>query len=77
MDNYFVRANTSFVGQTGYNAHSRDFFTELSKKVNLSVRNFTVGETWKGLGVKNEDGKYNDPHINEKYLTEYQRKLMC
>lgn len=76
MRDYFVRANTSFVGQTGYNAHSRDFFTELSKLVNLRVRNFTVGKSWNGLGAILFNGKYGDPHKNEQYMTEYQRKLI-
>lgn len=76
MSKYFIRANTSFVGQTGYNAHARDFFTELSKKIDLGVRNFTVGKSWKGLGPKNTDGKYNDPHTGELYMTEYQRQLI-
>ena len=76
MNNYYVRANTSFIGQTGYNAHARDFFTALSHKINLGVRNFTVGKSWNGLGVRNQNGKYNDPHQNEKYLTEYQRNLI-
>jgi len=77
MDNYFVKANTSFIGQTGYNAHARDFFTALSKKIDLKVRNFTVGKTWKGLGITNNNGKYNDPHKDENYMTDYQRNLIC
>lgn len=77
MNNYFVKANTSFIGQTGYNAHARDFFTALSKKINLRIRNFTVGKSWVGLGPKNENGKYNDPHTKETYLTDYQRSLIC
>lgn len=76
MREYFVRANSSYVGQTGYNAHSRDFFTELSKKVNLKIRNFTVGKSWSGLGTMLPNGKYDDPHKNEYYMTDYQRKLI-
>lgn len=72
----FVKANTSFVGQTGYNAHSRDFFTALSKKIDLRVRNFTVGKSWNGL-TKTNSGKYLDPHKDEYYLSEYQRNLIC
>jgi len=77
MSEFFVRGSTSFIGQTGYNAHARDFFSALSKKVSVGIRNFTVGKTWNGLGPKNEKGKYNDPHKNESYLTDYQRKLIC
>jgi len=76
MDNYFIKASTSFIGQTGYNAHARDFFTALSKKNNLKIRNFTVGKSWNGLGVKLNNGRYGDPHKKEKYLTEYQRNLI-
>jgi len=77
MSNIFVKGHTSFVGQTGYNAHARDFFTALSHNVELKIRNFTVGSSWNGLGQKNINDRYNDPHKNELYLTEYQRNLMC
>ena len=36
-----VRAHTCYLGKTGYSAHSRSFFRELSKHVDLRVRNFT------------------------------------
>jgi len=78
MDNIFVKGHTSFIGHTGYNAHARDFFTALSYKVDLKIRNFTVGKSWKGsLGPKNSNGRFNDPHKNELYLSEYQRNLIC
>ncbi len=76
MNNFFIQAHTSFIGQTGYNAHARDFFTALSYKNSLRIRNFTVGKTWNGLGPKNLNGRYNDPHSNESYITDYQRKLI-
>ena len=76
MNDFFIQAHTSFIGQTGYNAHSRDFFTELSYKNPLRIRNFTVGKTWNGLGPRNLNGRYNDPHSNESYTTDYQRKLI-
>jgi glycosyltransferase involved in cell wall biosynthesis len=76
MSKYFVRANTSFIGQTGYNAHAREFFTALSKKIDLKVRNFTVGKSWNGLGEKKSNGNYDDPHKGESYMTDYQRKLI-
>ena len=76
MSDYFVRGNTSFIGQTGYNAHARDFFTALSHKIDVKIRNFTVGKKWNGLGPRNLNGRYNDPHQNENYITEYQRKLI-
>ena len=36
-----VRAHTCYLGKTGYSAHARNFFRELSKYVDLRVRNFT------------------------------------
>lgn len=36
-----VRAHTCYLGKTGYAAHARAFFRELSKHVELRVRNFT------------------------------------
>lgn len=39
-----VRAHTCYLGKTGYAAHSRSFFRELSKHVDLRVRNFTWDE---------------------------------
>jgi len=77
MSNFFVKGHTSFVGQAGYNAHAQDFFTALSHITDLKLRNFTVGKSWKGLGSKNINGKYNDPHTGELYLNDYQRKLIC
>jgi len=63
-----VKVHTSFIGKTGYNAHSRDFFTALSKIVKLKIRNFTVGDHWSGL--------CNDPHEGETNLTDYQKYLL-
>jgi hypothetical protein len=36
-----VRAHTCYLGKTGYSAHARSFFRELSKYVDLRVRNYT------------------------------------
>jgi hypothetical protein len=57
-----VKAHTSIIGDTGYNCHSRNFFTSLNKLNQVQVRNWTVGSTWKGL-VNDE------PHNNEYYMT--------
>jgi len=64
-----IKVHTSFVGNTGYNAHSREFFTALSKLTDLKIRNFTVGDSWNGLS--------KDPHKGEKNLSAYQRHLIC
>ncbi len=36
-----VVGHTSFLGSTGYNAHSRNFFTNLNKYIPTRVRNYT------------------------------------
>ena len=36
-----VVAHTSFLGHTGYNNHSRNFFTHLNKNIPVRVRNYT------------------------------------
>jgi len=36
-----VKAHCPFLGHTGYNAHTRGFFTALSKVVDLRVDNYT------------------------------------
>ena len=55
-----VYVHGSYVGTTGYNQHTRDFFRELSKQLQLKVRNFTIGKTW--------DGFNEYPHNNEPYI---------
>jgi autotransporter strand-loop-strand O-heptosyltransferase len=44
MNRLKVRAHTCYLGRTGYNAHARGFFRELSKLVDLRVRNYTWDE---------------------------------
>ena len=43
-----IYAHGSYIGDTGYNQHTRDFFRHLSKHAEVKVRNFTVGKTWNG-----------------------------
>jgi len=58
----------SYVGTTGYNNHTRDFLRQLSKYIQVKVRNFTVGNSWDG---------YNDRcHDGEKYLDDLDRSLL-
>ena len=57
-----------YVGTTGYNNHTRDFFRGLSQLLPLKVRNFTVGKTWNGLN--------NEPHSNEPYITDEDKELL-
>ena len=58
----------SYIGSTGYNNHTRDFFRELSKHIQLKIRNFTIGKTWKGLS--------DNCHSEEDYFTELDKKLL-
>jgi autotransporter strand-loop-strand O-heptosyltransferase len=58
----------SYIGTTGYNNHTRDFFRELSKHVQLKIRNFTVGSSW--------NGNNEIPHDGEPYLTNIDKSLL-
>lgn len=63
-----VYVHGSYIGTTGYNQHTRDFFRELSKQLQLKVRNFTIGKTWNG---------YNEtPHDNEPYINEIDKSIL-
>jgi autotransporter strand-loop-strand O-heptosyltransferase len=63
-----IYAHSSYVGTTGFNNHTRDFFRELSKYLKIKVRNFTVGDSWNG---------YNETcHDGEKYLIDLDKSLL-
>ncbi len=63
-----IFAHGSYVGQTGYNQHTRDFFRALSNYADIKIRNFTIGNSWKG---------YNEtPHDNEFYFNDVDRKML-
>jgi len=57
-----------YVGTTGYNNHTRDFFRGISKYFPLKFRNFTVGSGW--------DGMSDEPHNDEKYLTDQDKEIL-
>ena len=57
-----------YIGTTGFNNHTRDFFREISKSYKTKVRNFTVGKHWKGL----EDEPFN----KEDYLLPLDKILL-
>ena len=64
-----VFAHASYVGTTGYNNHTRDFFRHLQKHISLKVRNFTIGKNFKWPN----DEPHNGDHIkkiDKKLLTE-------
>ena len=62
-----VYAHASYVGTTGYNNHTRDFFRHLQKHVDLKVRNFTIGKNW--------EWPNDEPH-KEDYINEVDKKLL-
>jgi len=63
-----VKAHCSYIGTTGYNHHSRDFFRKLSEKIDLKIRNFTIGKNW--------NWPNNEPHNGESYLNNIDKKLL-
>jgi len=63
-----IFAHGSYIGNTGYNNHTREFFRHLSKHSEIKVRNFTVGSSWEGMN--------DEPHNNEYYFNDIDRKLL-
>ena len=63
-----VYAHGCYIGTTGYNNHTRDFFRELSKLLKLKIRNFTVPQYFKGIK--------DEPFNREDYLTNLDKKLL-
>jgi autotransporter strand-loop-strand O-heptosyltransferase len=63
-----VFAHVPYIGTTGYNNHTRDFFRSLSKYIDIKIRNYTVGKSWDGLN--------DEPHNNEFYLDDLDKKLL-
>jgi autotransporter strand-loop-strand O-heptosyltransferase len=63
-----IYGHGSYVGNTGYNQHTRDFFRHLSKHTEIKFRNFTVGNSWKGYNL--------NPHDDEPYFNETDKKIL-
>jgi len=63
-----IYAHGSYVGSTGYNNHTRDFFRELTKYCDIKLRNFTVGKSWTGYSETCHDG--------ESYLNDLDKKIL-
>lgn len=68
MGNIKVYAHGSYIGETGFNYHTRDFFRSLSSCLDIKVRNFTIGKYWRGYD--------QTPHEGEEYLEEVDRKIL-
>jgi autotransporter strand-loop-strand O-heptosyltransferase len=63
-----IFAHGSYIGNTGYNQHTRDFFRHLSKHAQIKVKNFTVGSSWKEMS--------SEPHNDEPYFNDTDRELL-
>jgi len=68
MDRPKIFAHGSYIGNTGYNQHTRDFFRHLSEHADIKVRNYTIGEGWKTYNLT--------PHDDEHYFNEIDKKLL-
>ena len=42
MQKYYIKGYTSFLGESGYNQHAKNFFTELNKLIDVKITNFTM-----------------------------------
>ena len=63
-----IYAHCSYIGTSGYNNHTRNFFRALSDYFKIKVRNFTVGTSWTGLN--------NTPHDTEPYLDKLDKEFL-
>jgi len=63
-----ILAHAPFIGTTGYANHARSFFCALNKYHTVKVRNFTIGQSWKGMS--------NTPHDNEPYITDEMKDML-
>jgi len=68
MEKLKIYAHGSYIGTTGYNHHTRDFFRGLNKYCDIKFRNFTVGKSWSGYNLT--------PHNNENYIDDLDKKLL-
>ena len=68
MSRHKIYAHAPYIGSTGYNNHTRDFFRHLSKYSDIKLRNFTVGKGW--------DGMSDEPHNDEAYLNDLDKSIL-
>lgn len=68
MQRLKVFGHGCYIGNTGYNHHTRDFFRKLSNFVDLKFRNFTVGSTWKNMS--------EEPHNDEPYIDDLDKRIL-
>jgi autotransporter strand-loop-strand O-heptosyltransferase len=63
-----IYGHGSYIGTTGYNHHTRDFFRHLTDFTDIKFRNFSVGKTWRGYNL--------EPHNDEPYIDNLDKKLL-
>ena len=68
MDKIKIYAHCCYVGNTGYNNHTRDFFRKLSSHLDIKVRNYTVGKNWEGPSL--------EPHNKEEKIDDLDKKIL-
>ena len=68
MDNIKIYAHCCYVGNTGYNNHTRDFFRELSSHLKIKARNYTIGKNWQGFSP--------EPHDREEKIDDLDKKIL-
>jgi autotransporter strand-loop-strand O-heptosyltransferase len=68
MEKIKIYAHGSYVGTTGFNNHTRDFFRHLKKHLDIKVRNFTVGKFWTGFSQTPHDKEDNLSQIDKDIL---------
>jgi spore coat polysaccharide biosynthesis protein SpsF (cytidylyltransferase family) len=69
-----IYVHGSYVGNTGYNNHTRDFFRELSKYCQIKVRNFTVGDSWDGYNENCHDGEKDITELDKEHVTSHMKR---
>jgi autotransporter strand-loop-strand O-heptosyltransferase len=63
-----IYVHGSYIGNTGYNQHTRDFFRQLSNHTKIKVRNYTIGNSWKSYSL--------EPHNEEPYFNDIDRNIL-
>ena len=55
-----ILGHCCYIGRTGYNIHSRNFFRALSKEADLKIRNYSIDSNWQGVFSQEVHGKSVD-----------------
>ena len=62
MKDIKIYAHGSYIGTTGYNNHTRDFFRKLHNHCDIKLRNFTVSSYWNG---HSDEAHNREPYLND------------